>query len=137
MATEFGKEISCTSQLKPGRYVTGVRVVAEAAFRRLTTPRGVLRGGENEESYGLDLTEVVGSLLSSDIVASLPGKIQNELLKDERIETVDVTIVPFTEGAVTTLTVTVECQTAEGPFSLQVGASDVSVELLSLNTEDA
>lgn len=136
MATSFGREMSCMSSIRPGRYVDGVRVVAEAVYRRLTTPRGVLRGGENEEYYGLDLTELVGSLTSSSEIAALPGKIENELQKDERIDSVTVDIIPVTEGPVITLTITVECTTAEGPFSLQVSASDVSVELLSLNAED-
>lgn len=131
--TEFGREMSCTDAIRPGRYVTGVRVVGEAAYRRLTTPRGVLRGGENEEIYGLDLTEMIGAMSSSDLTASLPGRIENELLKDERIESADVTIVSVIEGPTTTLTITVECVTAEGPFSLQVAASEVTVELLSLD----
>lgn len=84
----------------------------------------------------MDLTEMVGAMASSSLTAALPGRIQNELLKDERIESVDVSIVPVIEGPVTTLTITVECTTAEGPFTLQVAASDVSVELLSLDTGD-
>lgn len=134
MATEFGKEMSCTTDLRTGRYVTGVRVVGEAAYRRLTTPRGMLRGGENEENYGMDLTELIGSTNAAVEAAALPGRIKNELLKDERIETVDVDIVLTVEGPATIFNITIECVTTEGPFTLQVAASDVSVSLLGLDT---
>lgn len=135
MATDFGKEMSCTTEIKPGRYVTGARLVGEAAYRRLTTPRGMLRGGENEESYGLDLTELIGTTNASADAASLPGRIQNELLKDERIVTVSADIVVTTEGPATLFAITIECATTEGPFTLQVAASEVTVSLLSLDTE--
>jgi hypothetical protein len=133
MASAFGKDISCTTSLKAGRYVTGVRLVAEAAFRRLTTPRGMLRGGEEEASYGIDLTELVGLGASKAIEASLPGRIAAELGKDERIEKVSAEVVASTSGAETTYAITVRCETAGGPFTLQLSASDVTVELLDIS----
>lgn len=130
--TTFGRETSCTNSMRTGRTVTGVRVVAEAVYRRLTTPRGMLRGGEEEASYGLDLTEFVGTMPSKSVEASLPGRIAAELAKDERIEKTDVDVLVTKSGPETTYGITVRCETAEGPFTLQLSASDVTVELIGI-----
>lgn len=132
--TDFGRDISCTTSLRTGRYATSARLVAEALYRRLTTPRGTLRGGDEEESYGFDLTELVGN--NTDVVA-LPGRISAEAHKDPRIDTIEVDIVESTVAAARSLAITIEATTAEGPFTLQIGIDDVSVALLGLSTEDA
>jgi hypothetical protein len=137
MATEFGKDISCTTSLRTGRFSTGVRLVAEAAFRRLITPRGMLAGGEEEADYGLDLTELVGSAETDRDAAALPGRIESELKKDKRIESVTAEVTVSRNGPSTSLAVSIRGVTAEGPFTLQVAASDVTVELLGIETEAA
>ncbi len=131
--TDFGRDISCTASLRTGRFASRTRLVAEAAYRRLTTPRGMLRGGEEEANYGLDLNELCGNVNPKAAAASLPGRIQSELLKDERIEVVDVDILVSKSGPATSFTITVSAQTTEGPFTLQVLASAVTVELLGLS----
>lgn len=133
--TTYGKDTSCTSTLSPGQIVTGVRLVAEAAYRRLTTPRGMLRGGEDEGDYGLDLLDLVGSIANKADVAAVPGRVRNELLKDERIVAVEVVATPTTLGPVTTLTLDITATTSEGPFSLQLGVDDVSVQLIGIAAE--
>ncbi|MTV47148.1 hypothetical protein GM528_12520, partial [Streptococcus pneumoniae] len=55
MTTYFGYDISCTRGMKSGRFVSGVELVAQAYYRRLTTTRGTLIGGEEEQNYGLNL----------------------------------------------------------------------------------
>lgn len=130
MTVDLGRDISCTDSLKTGRFATGVRLVAEAAYRRLTTPRGMLRGGEEEQNYGLDLTAFCGTTNPKATAASLPGRIKSELLKDERIETVDVNIVVTTSRPATTFTITIAATTGAGPFTLKLLASAVDVELL-------
>ena len=132
MTTNYGRETSCTTSLRTGRFVSGVRVVAEAAYRRLITPRGLLRGGAEEANYGLDLAELVGSASSAALAAALPGRIQAELMKDERIESVDVTVLRVVDGPASTFTITVEATTGSGPFTMQVRASEVTVELLGI-----
>ncbi len=134
MATDYGRDISGTDFLKTGRFVTKTRLVGEAAYRRLTTPRGMLRGGEEEENYGLDLTELVGNVNPTAASASLPGRIKSELLKDERIESVDVEVLVTTTGPETSFQITIEALTGEGPFTLQLLATAVTVELLGVGT---
>lgn len=134
--TTFGKDIGCTTSLRSGQTVSGVRLVAEACFRRITTPRGMLRGSEEEADYGMDVLELVGTVTTKDDLAALEGQIRGELVKDERIEFVDVTASQTiaTNGAITVL-IFIEATTAEGPFALNVGIADLTVELLGISTE--
>lgn len=132
MATEFGKDVSCTDSLRAGRYVSGVRLVAESYYRRLTTPRGTLRGGEDEAHFGLDLTEYIGRTNAKADRAALPGLIANELGKDERTLSVDVDIVETIAGGLVTWQVTIRAETTVGPFTLQIGVSSVSASLLGI-----
>src|SRR4051812_22568498 len=92
MTTDFGTDSSCATSLVTGRMVSGGRLVAEAAFRRLTTPRGMLRGGEEEQNYGLDLLSLIGSTDPANTAASLPAQIAAELVKDPRIISVSSTV---------------------------------------------
>ena len=134
MATDYGTDTSCLTSLRTGRLVSGVRLVAEAAYRRITTPRGQLQGGEDEANYGIDLADLIGSVATTADAAALPGRIENELLKDERIESVDVDVASTKSGPAVSWSVTIEAQTSEGPFSLVLAVSDVTVELLGLTT---
>lgn len=130
---DFGRDISCTDSMKSGRFSTGPRLVAEACYRRLITPRGMLRGGEEEANYGLDLTALVGSTNPKALEASLPARIRAELLKDERVETVDVEVLVLTAADSTvSFNLTISVVTGAGPFTLQLLASAVTVELLRI-----
>jgi len=133
--TNYGREVSCTTSLRTGRYVSGARLVAEAAYRRLTTPRGMLRGGEGAANYGLDLTELVGKGRPDSVAAALPARIRAELEKDERIEAVDVEVLVTKQGPATSFGITIEARTGAGPFVLQLRATDVTVELLGIQGE--
>lgn len=136
MATDFGRDMSCTTALGTGRFATGARLVAEAAYRRLTTSRGTLRGGEEEQNYGLNLTELIGSTSTKSDAGSLPGRIRSELEKDERITFVDVTVTIAKDGPATSFLVAISAETSAGPFTLKLSVDEVSVELLGI-TEDA
>lgn len=132
----LGKEVSCTRSLKTGQYVTGPRLVAEAIYRRLITPRRTLRGGEEEANYGLDLAALVGSVRSKSDLASLPAQIEAEIRKDDRVETVAVSIFETTAtNGLKSFTITFAVTTGDGPFTLVVGADAVTVELLGIKVE--
>ena len=132
MTTYFGYDISCTRGMKSGRFVSGVDLVAQAYYRRLTTPRGTLIGGEEEQNYGLNLMSLVGKAATPSFAASLPGKIENELLKDPRTESVSATVVSATSGPAVTYTIRIAAKTALGPFTLVLAVSAVSAEILGI-----
>ena len=133
--TDFGDERSCTDSLRTSRFASGPRLVAEACYRRLTTPRGTLRGGDDEQNYGLDLLNLIGTVSSASAAAALPGQIESELLKDERLDSVTATVTSSVVGPSTSWSIVVEGETAEGPFALTLSVDDVTVSLLGITTD--
>lgn len=132
MSTNFGREVSCTTEIRTGRFVTGARLVGEAIYRRLTTPRGMLRGAEGEANYGLDLTELIGSASTKASAAALPARIKAEIRKDERIESANVIVVESNEGVAKGFVITIEALAADGPFTLTLAVDEVTVGLLGI-----
>ena len=128
----FGYDTSCTRSIRSGRFVSGVDLVAEAYYRRLTTTRGTLIGGEEEQNYGLNLMSLVGKAATPSFAASLPGKIENELMKDPRTESVSATVVSATAGPSVTYTIRIEAKTTLGPFDRVLVVSAVSAEFLGI-----
>ncbi len=130
--TDFGRDIACTDSIRTGRFSTGVRLVAEACYRRLVTPRGSLRGGEKEADYGFDLSTMIGTTNTKALAVALPGMISSELLKDERLAAVSVTVSQTVDGPAVGFDVRIEGTTDEGPFTLVLAVSQVTVELLGI-----
>lgn len=75
--------------MRPGVLVTGGVILGEAAYRRLTTQRGTL---EYDPNYGFSLAGWLNKRMTPDELAEAPSLIRAELLKDERLERVDITI---------------------------------------------
>ncbi len=113
----FGRDTFCLDHLQPGRFARGVQLVAQRCYRRLITPAGTLRGGEDEADFGLDLAGFVGSTEDRDLKSMLPLRVKNELMKDPTVDSV---------------TAVAERTSGEGDFDLLVAVDDVSVELLGV-----
>jgi hypothetical protein len=113
--------------------VSGPLLVGQALYRRFITRRGTLRGpSKRAGEYGFRLADLIGQGTSPAQLASFPGRITTEALKESRIRRVDVTIAPPPPGVSVQLDITIVGYTAEGPFTLVLRASEVKVELLSL-----
>lgn len=129
--TDFGRDIACTDSLRTGRYATGLRVVAEALYRRLITRRGELL---DDPDYGLPLSDYLGSVVTAADIARAPGLIRQELLKDPRVSTVDV---EFTDvlgaGNERSWTVQIEAYTDAGPFELTLSVGAVTTALVGFS----
>jgi hypothetical protein len=133
----YGRDTFVTDRMRTGRTVTGLVALGQANFRRLITPRGALRGGKDEEVYGLDLTALVGRS-PKNVEAALPGQIRAELMKDARNADVETTITRTTVGPAVRFDLRVTATAATGGTStLVLAVSDVTVELLGIETEDA
>jgi hypothetical protein len=133
MAEGFGVGMWCTTGLRTGRRARGKAIVINALLRRTITPRGTLRGGEQEAAYGLDLAGFVGAVGATVAARALPLQLRNEWLKDDRVQDVSIAglVVAGTDG---TAEVNLDCQvllqgdTESFPLTLRV--SDVTVTLL-------
>jgi hypothetical protein len=99
-----------------------------ALARRYETDRGALF---YDLDYGYNLTDLVNAGLTPTDVARHSQGAAAEALKDDRVQTarVGLTLV-FETGE---LTIAVSGTTAQGPFSLVMRASDVTVTLLAVN----
>jgi hypothetical protein len=130
---DYGRDTYCTDQIKSGRLVSGNMLLAQALYRRLITPRGTLRGGEAEANYGFDLLGLLGTTATSADIASLPSQIRNELMKDERVDDVEATVVAAESNAVVTYEITITVEPVEGDeFEFVLSVDDVTVSFLGL-----
>lgn len=130
--TDFGKDTYCLDSLKTGRYASGLRLLGQRCYRRLITPRGMLLGGDDEKNFGYDLAQFCGATLSDELAAQVGPQIQNELLKEEEVEEVTVDLVSTDENNEITWTITIDVESARGPFKLVLAVGETSVELLNL-----
>lgn len=131
----YGVEMWCADKLVSGRYSRGVLTVALALYRRLITPRGTLRGGDDEAAYGLDITALVGAVGYETAIGTLPGRIQGELEKDERVASVSVSVTPeYDAGGVVSLTIEIDVRlkAEDQEFQLSVSVNDLNTDLIRI-----
>lgn len=130
-AVDYGRDTSVTTGRRSGRIVSGLRLLGEAAFRRITTPRGMLRGGRDEANYGLDVCELLGSVDGEAGVKAMAGRIELELRKDQRFLRVDVSVA-IVEGdsADIEAEIDVAIVAAAGPFTLKLRVDEVTAEMV-------
>lgn len=123
MGADYGSDFSCESDIDAGlTVVSGLVCLGQALVRRLQTPRG---GLFYDLEYGTDLREFVNGHASA---RDIERAAERELLKDERVEQVRASCSFDGERAVVRLSVL----GAAGPFSLVVGVSSLTVEMLEL-----
>lgn len=133
MSTGYGYTMWCTDQIRSGRRASGIRAAQQAQFRRLTTARGTLQGGEEEAAYGFDVAGYVGAVGTDIALRALPSQVQNELLKDDRVATVVVlaTISTTPAGEVSiVLDITSTLADSGEEFSLTLQVTAVTVTIL-------
>ncbi len=127
MTADLGTDLSCVSDLDAtGAVVSGRRLLAEACARRLSTPRGALIDDPN---YGYDLTDFVNADLGIGDLDAIQSGISSECLKDERVLACAALVTLDVDGV---MTVTVQLTDGDGPFTLVLAVSDVTVDLLKV-----
>lgn len=130
--TTYGRDVSCLRFARRGSIVSGARLLAEAAYRRLTTERGTLL---YDRTYGLGLTLLLNAVQSPNDFASWPGQIRGELLKDQRFGVVEADITSeFIAAAARRAVVSIEALAKNGAdgFGLVLAVDEVSTRILSL-----
>ena len=126
MATDFGQDVSLFPDLDgSGALVYGFTCLAQALLRRLTTPRG---GLFYDPGYGTDIRGFLGESLGSNATGAIQQAIESEVTQDERVlnATATVTFIPAANTLIAHLTV----QTGDGPFSLVIAITSLTVTLL-------
>jgi hypothetical protein len=130
----FGSDVTCVTDLVetmdeiPGNTT---RALAEAIVRRLDCPRGAL---PDDADYGIDLRQRCNRGTVADDIRSLAAQIRNELLKDDRIDMLSVTVTPSPDGGTITVQLAVTPKNPEiGGFSLTLAVTSASVLLAEMN----
>jgi hypothetical protein len=132
----FGKDQWCTDQLVTGRYASGWLVVAQACFRRLITPQGMLRWAEDESRYGFDVSGYVGAVGEEAALIALPSQVAAELSKDDRVSDVLATVKTTRDSAglvSIVLSVDVVLKDEGGNFNLTMSVGQARTELISVS----
>lgn len=127
-----GRDTYCLDTLSPGRLVSGKALVAQRLYRRLVTPPGMLRGGEDEADFGVDLPGMVGGIEPVALASTLPVRVENELRKDPAVSEITVDATRTSDASGVTWTLRIDVETTEGDVELIMAVSDVSVELLGV-----
>lgn len=130
----YGTDLWCDERgLMTGRFAGGAQLVGQALFRRLSTTRGTLAGGPEEEVYGTNLADYVGARGTDAALAELPNLIRAECLKDDRVYSVDVSVTKQdnSDGTVNLIVgLLVTLLEASEQFTLTLSVSSVSVVVL-------
>lgn len=137
MADGYGIDAYCWDELRTGRLVSGAELVAQAIYRRLTTPRGTLRDGDDGDVYGFDLLDFIGKVGSKAAIDVLPGAVVAEVLKDDRVSSATCVITASVDTAgMVALAVTVDVTLRdEGDgFTLTLDVSDAAVAFGGFST---
>lgn len=135
MTTDFGRDTWCMGTLRTGRYATGVQLVAQNLYNRFTTPRGMLRGGDAEEAWGDDLTELLGMTeeeARARVVQACANVVSGPAL-DERVIDLTHELTVVKDGPSVEFVLTLNAVTDEGPFELVLGVSSVGVTVLGVS----
>lgn len=130
----YGTATTCVSDLPSiSVQVAGRRAVAEALVRRLTTPRGGLATidpSPEAAEYGFDIRQYVNAKIGPAEITAAEAAIANECAKDERVESCVATLTFVRETG--KLTISLEVTLSTGPFTLVLGVTELTVEILEL-----
>lgn len=126
MTVDFGSDLSCTDDLDDvAREISGQDVLAQAIYRRLTTPRGQLL---DDPDYGIDVRSFLSRGIDAGKLREIEGTIRQEVLKDERVA--NVTAQASIDYRSYSMTVSLIVTTGEGPFRLVFDITADTVEFL-------
>lgn len=135
MTTDFGRDLWCRRYLVTTREATGIDVLKNALFRRLSTPRGRL---SYHRDYGLDMTGLIGSEITHGTLPRLEADVVDQVEADPRVieGTVSAKASEVRGATGSTITVEVRGDSAAGPFDFVVPVGGVTLAILGVQEDD-
>ena len=125
----YGSDLQCSDDLTydmAERDGLDPRLVAESFYRALITPRGSV---VDSPAYGIDLRGELSKGQTQVAIDRLRSRIESQAEDDDRIESVNVSIVPEPDGQVLSITIGGQLADSAGPFSLILGLTDAGLLL--------
>lgn len=111
---DFGLDMRCRFSPTMGD-VTGLDLLQQDLIHRLETMRGGLIG---DPDYGKSLSELLSKKTLARDLAAIPHAFEEELRKDDRVETVKATVLELTDSIIR---LRFDIETGLGPFRFTVG----------------
>lgn len=108
-----------------GLLATGINVLAQRLVLRQTTPLGSVVDCPND---CFDINDWLSANMTDGQIAQLPSQIQSELMKDQEVLAVTVSVTYTPQNS--TLVVVENIQSALGPFSLTLTVTPGNVSAL-------
>lgn len=124
----YGSDILCDSDVD--EFVREVDAfstlaLAQAIVRRLDCPRGAL---PDDADYGIDVRSYLNRGVDARDIRALAGQIRSEVLKDDRVATLTVTVTPNSVGSQLRIELAVRpVDAAIGGFSLTLSATSAAI----------
>lgn len=128
MAVDHGTDISCLQDVD-ARFalVSGRTNLAYAVARRLETPLGNL---PYDKSYGYNVRALIGAFANEEQHAAARSAIEGQCLLEERILAASASL--EYDAATETLELALTLEDADGAFTLVLGVTSLTVELLRI-----
>lgn len=130
----YGSDLSCGADLDVEMSEVdpfSTRALGQAIVRRLDCPRG---GLPDDPSYGIDLRGYLNRGVTADDIRALASVIRSELSKDDRIDTVRVTVRPSATGDTLRIELfVVPIDPRIGGFSLTMLVTDAATLIEEIN----
>ena len=129
---DFGADLECGWDIDPMMvelHGDDPRIVTEACIRRLQCPRGALL---DDPDYGLDVREFLRQPIDRVMQAAIPSMISSELLKDDRVKSVSVSVTSTGTAVDPRLELAITGTTDGPPFTLiaAITTDEVRMELV-------
>ena len=127
--TYYGSSTQCIDDLPliSTQTTSPALVIGQRLARRLTTPRGALALIGDDPNFGFDVRQYINAKLTPQQRATAEANVTNEVLKDDEVQSADVTMSIGDNGNVS---IDIKFQAATGPFSLTLNVSQVSAALV-------
>jgi len=112
------------------KLVAGLDNLGNAIVRRLTTD-----GLFYDQSYGVDVRRWLSAGMDQAKLAELDGVIRGQVEADPRVQ--NATVVVDTNIAAATMKISIDIDTAAGPFKLILAVTALTVDLLQVEALSA
>lgn len=130
VAPPFGRDVSCSDQIRYGVVVSGDQLILEDAYRRLSTDRGSLDDVLNPDeaaNYGYNLLGRLNHGILPNELRAVESAVVSELTKSPRLTAATCSIVA-SDG--NTWTVSIALYAGGAPIPLALNVNDVSISIL-------
>ena len=102
--------------------------LAQAIARRIQTITGILAQIWDDPAYGVDVRDYLNDTTTATSSAAVSARVESECLRDERVQSASCGAVIFNG----TMTLTIGLVDAQGPFTMVLSVSAVTVAVLQV-----